>query len=731
MLLLAGFVWSAFFCSGQTVLSGKVQSAEGLPMPGVSVRLLDLVPGLGTTTDANGQFKFKANVSGHYLLRVSAVGYLTDSLRVLIKGDSLRADFILQENHHNLAGIQILNTRNLTEVNRDYTLGSIAMVLTAGAAADVTAALQTYPGAAPAGNETGFFVRGGTAAETTVLFDGMLVKNAFGSRLPDLANRSRFSAFLFDKTTFSTNGYGAAAGQALSSVLSMDTRGVAVKSSTEFSLIDLGLGAAHTHRFKNSSLMLGGNYYNFSPYHKIVPQNTQWKKDPEQKQLSMHYKYKTSETGMFKVFADYSDTRLSFYIDNPNYPDKDLLFNKNKNLYGNVNYQDFIAGDWKLFAGVSYNKTLESGQVSTAESGSKTTEGAVLFNTSPYFQNDEVWHQKFSLSRKFRGSSQVNIGAELFENSRSEGYAELSRKYSDVLAAGFAESELYFTDQLNLKSGLRLESSSYLRQLNLAPRTALYYQFHPAHKVVASYGWYYQKPDDSFLTQTAGLDYEKSIQYALEYEFKVLFRTLKLSVYQKDYQQLVKIKTPVFSGFQAYGPPLKIEAFNNNGKGYARGVDVFWKDKQSIDLIEYYVSYSYLDTKRDYIDFEASARPAFAPQHTFNLVAMRITSNARWQFSGTYTFSSGRSYYNPLNPVFMGDRTPHNHNFSIGINHLPTWIKGFSAFNLNLNNVFGFKQVYGYRYAYDGSRRTAILPPARRSILLSFLMNIDGDEFNH
>lgn len=739
MLLLAGLVWSVFLSFGQTVLSGKVQSAEGLPMPGVSVRLLNLaasqkpaqVPGLGTSTDVSGIFQLKVNVFGHYLLRVSAVGYLADSLKVLIKGDSLKANFTLQENKHHLEGIEILNKRNLTEVNRDYTLGPIAMVLTAGAAADVTAALQTYPGAAPAGNETGFFVRGGTAAETIVLFDGMLVKNAFGSRLPDLANRSRFSAFLFDKTTFSTNGYSAAAGQAMSSVLTMDTRGVAVKSSTEFSLIDLGLGAAHTHRFKNSSLMLGGNYYNFSPYHKIIPQNTQWKKDPEQKQLSLHYKHKTSETGIFKVFTDYSDTQLSFYIDNPNYPRKDLLYNRNKNLYVNVNYQDFVSRDWKLFAGASYNKTLESGKVSTAASGSLTSQGSSQLSTADYFQNDEVWHQKISLSRKFRGSSLINFGAELLENSRREGYAEMSRKYRDVLAAGFAESELYFTDQLNLKSGLRLESSDYLRQLNLAPRTALYYQPDPAHKVVASYGWYYQKPDDSFLAQTAALDYEKSIQYALEYEFKLLFRIFRLSVYQKYYQQLVKIKTPVFSGFQAYGPPLKIEGFNNNGKGYARGVDVFWKDKQSLDFMEYYVSYSYLDTKRDYIDFEASARPSFAPEHTFNLVAMSITTNARWQFSGTYTFSSGRSYYNPLNPVFMSDRTQQNHNFSIGINHLPTWIKGFSAFNLNLNNVFGFKNVYGYRYAYDGSRRTAILPPARRSVLLSFLMNIDGDDFNH
>lgn len=713
LCLLAGFILSVFFSNAQTVLSGKVQDANGLPMPGVSIKVKNL--SLGTATDERGEFRFKVNVSGSYVLQASAIGYLSDSLKVLIKGERILINFRLHENNHDLEGIQILNTRNLTELNRNYTLSPIAMVLTAGAAADVTAALQTYPGAAPAGNETGFFVRGGTAAETTVLFDGMLVKNAFGSRLPDLANRSRFSAFLFDKTAFSTNGYTASNGQALSSVLTMDTRGVALKSSTEFSLIDLGIGAAHTHRFKNSSLMLGGNYYNFSPYHKIVPQNTQWEKDPEQKQLSMHYKYKTSETGIFKFFTDYSDTQLSFKINNPNYQPKDLLYNRNKNIYVNANYQEALMPAWKLFAGVSYNKTMESGRV----------------NEDEYYQNDEVWHQKISLTKKFRGSSQVLFGAELFENTRAEGYAGMSRKYSDVLAAGFAESELYFTDQLNLKTGFRLESSSYLDKMNLAPRTALYFQASPIQKIVASYGHYYQKPDDSFLAQTSALDYEKSIQYALEYELKLSFRILKFSAYFKDYQQLVKIKTPVFSGFQAYGPPLQIENFNNNGKGYAKGFDVFWKDKQSVDLTEYYASYSYLDTKRDYIDFQNNARPSFAPKHTFNLVAMRSTANVHWQFSGTYTFSSGRSYFNPLNPVFMSDRTHYNHNLSIGINYLPQWTKSFSAFNLNINNVLGLNNTYGYRYAFDGSRREAILPPAKRSFLLSFLMNINGDEFNH
>lgn len=39
--------------------------------------------------------------------------------------------------------------------------------------------------------------------------------------------------------------------------------------------------------------------------------------------------------------------------------------------------------------------------------------------------------------------------------------------------------------------------------------------------------------------------------------------------------------------------------------------------------------------------------------------------------------------------------------------------------------------VFGYRYSYDGARRETIWPPAKRNFLLSFLMNLDGDEFNH
>ena len=44
-------------------------------------------------------------------------------------------------------------------------------------------------------------------------------------------------------------------------------------------------------------------------------------------------------------------------------------------------------------------------------------------------------------------------------------------------------------------------------------------------------------------------------------------------------------------------------SYDNSGTGYARGIDIFWRDKKTIPLADYWISYSYLDTKRNYQDF--------------------------------------------------------------------------------------------------------------------------------
>jgi hypothetical protein len=697
----------------QTTIAGHIQASNGSAIPAATIKLKKAA--VGAVSDSLGNYKLNIMLNDQCWVFCSAVGYQTDSLLIVPSGQKQRLDFMLNDAQNELAPVTVFFRRNrIDDVKREYALSDLDVVTTPGAVADVVASLRTMPGAAPAGNETGLFVHGGSATETKAFFDGMLVKNPFGSNLPDLSNRSRFSAFMFKETAFSTSGYSAQYGDALSSALSLETKDPTNKTSNEFSITSLGGGAAHTQGYKNSSLLVGVNYYNFGLNDAVVSQNTKWQNDPKQYQATINYKDKISPNGTLKIFADYSSTSLSFNILNPNLPTPDLFANINNNLYFNTNYQGYLGNNWKVYAGLAYNYTLEKGDI----------------NTTPYNQVDKVAQEKLSFSR-YINRTILTIGAEQFQNARNESYDTLGRGYTDVVSAGFAEAEIPVAKRWVFKTGLRAEYSAYMNRADVAPRTSLAWYINKKNQLVFNWSVFYQKPDDSFLAQTSGLSFEKAINYNIDYEFKSKGRSLRLQPYYKKYNDLVKISTPVFSGFQAYGPPINITGFNNFGSGYAKGLDVFWRDSQGIPGLEYYVSYSYIDTKRNYIDYKAMVRPPFAPASTFNAVIKKFIMDFKAQISLAYSYSSGRPYFNPNAPVFMSDETKGNQNLSVGFSYLPSWFHQFSVISVSLNNIPGFNQVYGYRYSYDGTRRESILPPSRRGVLVSYLMNIGDGWFNH
>jgi hypothetical protein len=59
--------------------------------------------------------------------------------------------------------------------------------------------------------------------ETQQFIDGTLVNNPYYTSVPDIATRGRFSPFLFRGTVFSTGGYSALYGQALSSAVILES----------------------------------------------------------------------------------------------------------------------------------------------------------------------------------------------------------------------------------------------------------------------------------------------------------------------------------------------------------------------------------------------------------------------------------------------------------------------------------------------------------------------------
>ena len=113
---------------------------------------------------------------------------------------------------------------------------------------DIYGAYASMPGSQKVGEEGKLFVRGGESYETKTYMDGMLVQSPYFSSLPDIPTRGRFSPLLFSETLFSTGGYTAEYGHALSSIVDLTTNGLESENKASVSLITVGSNASISRR---------------------------------------------------------------------------------------------------------------------------------------------------------------------------------------------------------------------------------------------------------------------------------------------------------------------------------------------------------------------------------------------------------------------------------------------------------------------------------------------------
>ena len=197
-------------------------------------------------------------------------------------------------------------------------------------------------------------------------------------------------------------------------------------------------------------------------------------------------------------------------------------------------------------------------------------------------------------------------------------------------------------------------------------------------------------------------------------------KTFRAETYYKDYSNLVK-----YSGIAANN----LE-YNNNGTGYAKGLDLFWRDGKSVKNLEYWVSYSYIDSKRDYKDFPSAVTPSFIADHSLSLVTKYWIEDWKSQVGFTNSFSSGRPYNDPNDVKFMNGKTKGYNSLSFNWAYLLTTQK---ILYFSVSNIIGTKNVFGYEYAnatdVDGVyQRRAITPTADRFFFVGFFWTISQDK---
>ncbi|MEI2740430.1 MAG: TonB-dependent receptor [Chitinophagaceae bacterium] len=216
ILLAAGLFQSV---SAQVIIKGMIKDNKSRPIAGVSISIKDSYD--GGTSDSTGKYSFKTTEKGEQILVISSIGYKTIEQKINLSASPVVFDATLKEEISELTAV-VLSAGTFEASDRKRAaavLDPIDIVTTASANGDITGALKTLPGAQQVGESEGLYVRGGTAAETKTFIDGTLVNNFFYSSVPNIAQFGRFSPFIFKGTVFSTGGYSALYGQALSSAL--------------------------------------------------------------------------------------------------------------------------------------------------------------------------------------------------------------------------------------------------------------------------------------------------------------------------------------------------------------------------------------------------------------------------------------------------------------------------------------------------------------------------------
>ncbi len=689
----------------QTKVSGKVLDQKKQTLPGVNVFIKDTYD--GASTDADGNFSFMAADTGDVIIVCSFIGFEQIEKKIHLSTKDFTFNASMKESLNELQVVTIsAGTIEASDERKTTVLKPLDIVTTAGAQGDIVGALKTLPGAQQIGESEGLFVRGGEGSETKTIIDGMVVNKPFFSSAPDIASRGRFSPFLFKGTVFSTGGYSAQYGQGMSSVLALETQDLPNQTSSTLAVSSVGIGGGYNKLWKEKDMSAGFdlNYANLLPYFKTVKQTPEYTRAPQFSGGSLNFRKKTSPTGMLKFYGYFNLSDLgikTLSIDSTN-GFKNLFELNNNDIYTNVTYKERLGEKWMMNIGGSYSTNVDNIRTWTdsIRSQSDLTQGRLVITRTI---------GKLSIIR-IGGEYQYGYEAFKFDGSRYGTGVHIDKEVFDNYSAEFVEADIYLTPKLVLRAGARGEHSTLEKKYVVSPRTSVAYKLGEKSQISLAYGQFYQKPDREYLFYPQIPGYNKATHYIANIQRVDDLHTLRAEVYYKQYNNLTSTKDST-----------------NGGSGYAQGLDVFWRDKKTIKGVDYWISYTYLETKRKYLNYPKEVTPPFAAQHTTSLVFKKFFEKLNLSTGFTYTYASGRHYFNPNNPDFMSDKTIDYHSLGINGAYLRQIKNCFAVLAFSVTNVIGNKQIYGYRYSYDGQRSAAVGPPAKRfyfvGLFLSFGQN--------
>ena len=637
----------------QHPINGKVSDGQD-PLIGVNVFVVGTLD--GSITDSLGRFSFVTARSGEITLRASMLGYEEYEMTAHVS-QLKNLDIRLREKTASLDEVVVTaSTYSIGKSNQIKMMDALDVVMSGNSCGDIVAALQVLPGTQKVGENGKLYVRGGESEECQTFVNGMHVLVPYSTNVEGQNQRGRFSPFLFKGMSFSLGGYGGEYGQALSSVLPMETTDVATsdKLGVSASLVDWNLGG--TKAFERSSLSFNAALTDLGLYTKLFPDRCDWTRPYRKLSGEAQYKLDLSSKSVLKTYAGYDYTTVGMRTDGRN------LSMGERNIYANATLRTQFGRGCMLFAGIAESAVLND------------IDDALTIGDHYHNTRNEV-HLKAELQKRFTPLWKMSAGVEDYLRSSVKQYNETGYDLDYNLLAAHLDAQVRVVPRLFLNLSARGEQVSYNREWLLMPRATLSFVPNTRFQASVMAGRYSQTPEDDYVARGKLLLRQSTADHLILSALYSSAKTiLRVEPYYKWYHHL---------------PLLAEGVYTADGYGYSRGFDVYLENSSVLRNLTVTAAYSFNDSKRFYLDYDALRTPEYASRHNLRLTAKYAIGKIILGLAETY--ASGR--------VYAAGTTPFYNSLDANVTYLlhPKVIVYGS-----LNNLSGRTNIY--RINPDGSQ---------------------------
>lgn len=710
----------------KTKIEGTIRDEKNKPVPYVNVFLLNTTD--GTMSDDEGNFSFKSTLKGKAILIASIVGYEKYQEEFEINQAKFHFDIQLKEKAVNLKETIVTGSSYGSEKEKGLVISRMDVLTTPGGAADIFQSLKTLPGLTQVSESAELYVRGGDPIETLTMINGSNVyhpftfESAYGGIFSNLTQSAVKGIY------FSSGGFSAKYGNVLSGVLDIETRDLPVRTQYQ-----VGLSLANGSLTADISLSENklGIYFDLrqsftKPIFWLNGGMDRMTLSPTSRNGTGGIIYSYSKTGKLKLFGMVADDKQGVKVERAEYTGS---FNGNsKNILVNLQNTDIILESIVMKNSIAYNKYSNNWLIGILD----LTKTDYVYTFRSDFEISVNSSNKILLGGEYENRKVNFLGIIPEENFdiRPDGNSKIiDATFIGSRVAGYTEYQsanpIGLTN-ISISAGIRYDKIPVLNLDWFDPRLSISYKLSDKSILKIGGGIFHQLPDPQLFRPIDGnpnLKAMKAEHLILSYDYNFDEQnSFRMEIYNKHYKDLPKENS--------------LLNYDNSGKGFANGVDLIFKGVLPLN-ISGWISYGFINTKRDWMDFDGFTSSSFDITHNFSLV-LKYNITDLWQIGINAKYATGRPYtpvessiyrndlkiFEPIYAATNSERYPDYKRIDLRITHFNQISPGISfvAYMEGLN-IFNHQNIFGYTYSPDYTEKKEIKSYfGRRMLVFGFML---------